>query len=215
MAVVVVNTMLDDAATKIDPAWCEHSRLWCIKGYKVISQGLMLVFLHPFYCFIIFSMCQLLISANVMHLSTLIWRGGGGGDKGWGLTKEDHPSWGLIIIIIAKSWGWGLLKFLWLQMTSWIGSCERPGYQSVISCIRRGIDNQRWRPLFPQGFVGIFYTHVQDGDRRRAWHGICFYPLYSCSDKYISAFTLNCFRKLDSYSIRLHNTNVLAEFERK
>lgn len=75
MAVVVVNTILDDAATKIDPAWCEHSRLWCIKGYKVISQGLMLVFLHPFYCFIIFSMCQLLIFANVTHLSTLIWRG--------------------------------------------------------------------------------------------------------------------------------------------
>lgn len=103
MAVVVVNTILDGAATKIDPAWCEHSHLWCIKGCKVISQGLMLVFLHPFYCFIIFSMCQLLIFANVMHLSTLIWRGGGGGDKGWGLTKEDHPSWGLIII--AKSWG--------------------------------------------------------------------------------------------------------------
>ena len=91
MAVVVVNTILDDAATKIDPAWCEHSRLWCIKGYKVISQGLMLVFLHPFYCFIIFSMCQLLISANVMHLSTLIWRGGGGGGQRLGFDKGRSP----------------------------------------------------------------------------------------------------------------------------
>ena len=211
MAVVVVNTILDGAATKIDPAWCEHSHLWCIKGCKVISQGLMLVFLHPFYCFIIFSMCQLLIFANVMHLSTLIWRGGG--DKGWGLTKEDHPWWGLLII--TKSWGWGLLNFLRLRTTSWIGSCERPGYQSVISCIRRGIGNWRWQPLFPQGFVGILYTHVRDGDWKRAWHGICFYPLYSYSDEYISSFTLNCFRKLYSYSVRLHNTNVLAEFERQ
>ena len=178
----------------------------------------MLVFLHPFYCFIIFSMCQLLIFADVMHPSTLIWKGvkgwsgGGGQTKAGDLTKEDHPLWGLVII--AKSWGWGLLKFLWLRMTSWIGSCERPGYQSVISCNRTGIGNWRWRPLFPQGFVVIFYTHVQDGDWRRAWHGICFYPLYSYSDKYISSFTLNCFRKLDSYSVRLHNTNVLAEFER-
>lgn len=77
MAVVAVNTILDGTATKIDPAWCEHSLLWCIKGYKVISQGLMLVFLHPFYCFITFFMCQLLIFANVMHLSMLIWRWGG------------------------------------------------------------------------------------------------------------------------------------------
>lgn len=78
MAVVAVNTILEGSATKIDPAWCEHSHLGFIKGCKVISQGLMLVFLHPFYCFIIFSMCQLLIFANVMHLLTLIWRGGGG-----------------------------------------------------------------------------------------------------------------------------------------
>ena len=49
MAVVAVNTILDGAATKIDPAWCEHSHLGFIKGYKVISQALMLVFLHPFY----------------------------------------------------------------------------------------------------------------------------------------------------------------------
>ena len=44
----------------------------------------MLVFLHPFYCFIIFSMCQLLIFADVMHPSTLIWKGvkGGGGGGG-------------------------------------------------------------------------------------------------------------------------------------
>ena len=91
MAVVVVNTILDGAATKIDPAWCEHSHLWCIKGCKVISQGLMLVFLHPFYCFIIFSMCQLLIFANVMHLSTLIWRGGGGGGQRLGFDKGRSP----------------------------------------------------------------------------------------------------------------------------
>lgn len=102
MAVVAVNTILDGSATKIDPAWCEHSHLWCIKGYKVISQGLMLVFLHPFYCFIIFSMCQLLIFPSVMHLSTLIWRGGGGTKAGV-LTKEDHPWWGLLII--TKFWG--------------------------------------------------------------------------------------------------------------
>ena len=105
----------------------------------------MLVFLHPFYCFIISSMCQLLIFANVMHPSTLIWRGveGGGGGRGQtkagDLTEEDHPLWGLVII--AKSWGSGLLKFLRLRMTSWIGSCERADNQSVISCIRRGIGN--------------------------------------------------------------------------
>ena len=51
----------------------------------------MLVFLHPFYCFIILSMCQLLIFANVMHLLMLIWRGGGGGDKGWGFDKGRSP----------------------------------------------------------------------------------------------------------------------------
>lgn len=54
----------------------------------------MIVFLHPFYCFIIFSMCQLLIFANVMHLSTLIRMVGGGGGRGTKagvLTKEDHP----------------------------------------------------------------------------------------------------------------------------
>ena len=149
----------------------------------------MLVFLHPFYCFIILSMCQLLIFANVMHLSTLIWRGGGGGGTKAGvLTKEDHPWWGLLII--TKFWGWGLFNFLQLWTTSWIGSCERPGYQSVISCIRRGIGIQRCRPLFPQEFVGIFYTHVRDGDWKRAWCGICFYPLYSYSNKYISSFML-------------------------
>ena len=66
----------------------------------------MLVFLHPFYCFIILSMCQLLIFANVMHLLMLIWRGGGGGGaKGGVLTKEDHPWWGLLII--TKFWGGG------------------------------------------------------------------------------------------------------------
>ena len=193
MAVVAVNTILDGSFTKIDPAWCEHSHLWCIKGYKVISQGLMLVFLHPFNCFIIFSMCQLLIFADVMHPSTLIWWGVGGRGrgvyKGWGFDKgRSHPSWGLVII--AKSWGWGLLKFLLLRMTSWIGSCERPVHQSVISCIRTGIGNWRWQPLFPQGFVGIFYTHVQDGGWKRAWRGICFYPLYSYSNKYISSFML-------------------------
>ena len=69
----------------------------------------MLVFLHPFYCFIIFSMCQLLIFADVMHPSTSIWKGvkgggwGGGQTKAGDLTKEDHPLWGLVII--AKSWG--------------------------------------------------------------------------------------------------------------
>ena len=68
----------------------------------------MLVFLHPFYCFIIFSMCQLLIFADVMHPSTLIWKGvkggeGGGQTKAGDLTKEDLPLWGLVII--AKSWG--------------------------------------------------------------------------------------------------------------
>ena len=149
----------------------------------------MLVFLHPFYCFIILSMCQLLIFANVMHLLMLIWRGGGGGGTKAGvLTKEDHPWWGLLII--TKFWGWGLFNFLQLWTTSWIGSCERPGYQSVISCIRRGIGIQRCRPLFPQEFVGIFYTHVRDGDWKRAWCGICFYPLYSYSNKYISSFML-------------------------
>lgn len=92
VAVVTVNTILDGSATKIDRAWCEHSLLWFIKGYKVISQGLMFVFLHPFYCFIIFSMCQLLIFANVMHLSTLIRMvGGGEGDKGWGFDKGRSP----------------------------------------------------------------------------------------------------------------------------
>lgn len=99
MAVVAVNTILDGTATKIDPAWCEHSLLWCIKGYEVISQRLMLVFLHPFYCFIIFSMCQLLVFADVMYPSTLIWRGVGGRTKAGDLTKEDHPSWGLVIIV--------------------------------------------------------------------------------------------------------------------
>ena len=56
----------------------------------------MLVFLHPFYCFIIFSMCQLLIFADVMHPSTLIWKGvkgggGGGAHKGWRFDKGRSP----------------------------------------------------------------------------------------------------------------------------
>ena len=58
----------------------------------------MLVFLHPFYCFIIFSMCQLLIFADVMHPSTLIWKGvkgwgggAGGADKGWRFDKGRSP----------------------------------------------------------------------------------------------------------------------------
>ena len=36
-------------------------------------------------------MCQLLIFANVMHPSMLIWRGGGGGHKGWGFDKGRSP----------------------------------------------------------------------------------------------------------------------------
>lgn len=180
-------------------------------GFDACFSSSILLFHHFLHVSTInFCRCYAPININLEGCEGL--GGGGGQTKAGDLTKEDHPLWGLVII--AKSWGWGLLKFLWLRMTSWIGSCERPGYQSVISCNRTGIGNWRWRPLFPQGFVVIFYTHVQDGDWRRAWHGICFYPLYSYSDKYISSFTLNCFRKLDSYSVRLHNTNVLAEFER-
>ena len=93
VAVVAVNTIVDGSATKIDPAWCEHSLLWFIKGYKVISQGLMFVFLHPFYCFIIiflhvstinFCQCYALINVNQEG-----W--GGEGDKGWGFDKGRSP----------------------------------------------------------------------------------------------------------------------------
>ena len=75
------------------------------------------------------------------------------------MTKKVRPRWG--ILITAKSRWWGLLNFLRLRTISWIGSCKIHGYPSVISCITRGIGNQRWRPLFPQGSAGIFCTHVQ------------------------------------------------------
>ena len=52
-------------------------------------------------------------------------------------------------------------------MPSCIGSCKRLGYQSVTSCITRGIGNERWQPVFLHvGMaVGIYYTHVQDGSQ--------------------------------------------------
>ena len=71
----------------------------------------------------------------------LIWGVGWGGQaNAGGLTNEVCRWWGLLII--TKSWGWGLLNFLWSQMPSWTGSCKRPGYQFVTSCITREIGNQ-------------------------------------------------------------------------
>ena len=50
-------------------------------------------------------------------------------------------------------------------LPSCIGSCKRLGYQSVNSCITRGIGNQKWQSVLLHQWmaVGIYYTHVQDG----------------------------------------------------
>ena len=108
----------------------------------------------------------------------------GGRAKAGDLTKKVRPRWG--ILITAKSRWWGLLNFLRLRSISWIGSCKIHGYPSVISCITRGIGNQRWRPLFPQGSAVYFLYACA----RRMWHRIYIYPLYSHSNEYIHSFTL-------------------------
>ena len=75
----------------------------------------------------------------------------------------------------------------------------------VTSRITRGIGSQRWRPLFLQGFVGIFCTLVQDC----GWgeHDVASIVIPCNLIEINTSIHLHyCLRKLHSYSVWLHET---------
>lgn len=86
----------------------------------------------------------------------LIWKGEGRSSEGRRFDKESRPVVGTFDhhqVLRVKTFEFPLI------VDTILG---RPGYQSVTSCIIRGIGDQRWRPLFSQGSVSTFYPHVQD-----------------------------------------------------
>lgn len=86
----------------------------------------------------------------------LIWKGEGRSSEGRRFDKESRPVVGTFDhhqVPRMETFEFPLI------VDTILG---RPGYQSVTSCIIRGIGDQRWRPLFSQGSVSTFYTHVQD-----------------------------------------------------
>lgn len=62
--------------------------------------------------------------------------------------------------------------------------------------------------IFPQGSAGIFCTHVQG-----ECDVVSIFILCILIQMNICIHLRHCFRKLDSYSVRLHDTNVLPEFK--
>ena len=104
----------------------------------------------------------------IMHLSLLTWGAGGeSGETGQrpGIWQREPTH--IVGNFIAKSQGRELLCFLRSQTPYWIGSCKILSYQSHYQGISRRIDNQRRRPLFLQGSVGIFlYTAAEENVTR-------------------------------------------------
>ena len=69
------------------------------------------------------------------------------------------------------------------------------------------------RPLFPQGSLGILYSHVQDNIYSGQTRECDKVSILILSLPFKSIHLSYCFRKLDSYSVQLHETIVLPRFK--
>ena len=61
----------------------------------------------------------------------------------------------------------------------------------------------------------VFFIHLCKMTTEREHYVASVFILFILIQINTSAHLCYCFRKLDSYSVRLHNTNILPEFESK
>ena len=79
------------------------------------------------------------------------------------------------------------------------------GYQ--LHCITMGLGGQRWQPLFLKGSMGILYSHVQDIVAKLE-NVTKYWSIFILSIPFRSINLHYCFRKLDPYSVQLHDARV-------
>ena len=98
------------------------------------------------------------------------------------------------------------------QTPSWIGSYKRPGYHSVTSCIALlcGCIAKDGAIVLARIHGHFMFTCARYSGQARECDKVSILIL---SIPFRSIHLSYCFRKLDSYSVQLHDTIVLPKFE--